>query len=86
MDTNKIWLILSGSVEQSNNKDYKDKVGVVSVVYASADETKVRQHLETLHKEKPDVFYMQYEVPMDVKLTELSHYPSIEITKEDLEG
>ena len=81
MDTNKIWLILSGSVEQSNNK-----VGVVSVVYASADETKVRQHLETLHKEKPDVFYMQYEVPMDVKLTELSHYPSIEITKEDLEG
>ena len=86
MDTNKIWLILSGSVEQSNNKDYKDKVGVVSVVYASADETKVRQYLETLHKEKPDVFYMQYEVPMDVKLTELSHYPSIEITKEDLEG
>ena len=56
------------------------------MVYASADETKVRQHLETLHKEKPDVFYMQYEVPLDVKLTELSHYPSIEITKEDLEG
>ena len=86
MDTNKIWLILSGSVEQSSNKDYKDKVGVVSVVYASADESNVRQHLETLQKDNPEVFYMKYEVPMDVKLTELSHYPSIEITKEDLEG
>lgn len=84
MDTNKIWMILSGSVEQSSDKEYTDKVGVVSVVYASADEAKVRQHLEILKKENPEVFYMQYEVPMDVKLTELTHYPSIEITKEDL--
>ena len=85
MDTNKIWMILSGSVEQSSDKEYTDKVGVVSVVYASADETKVRQCLEILKKENPEVFYMQYEVPMDVKLTELTHYPSIEITKGDLE-
>ena len=85
MDTNKIWMILSGSEEQSSDKEYTDKVGEVSVVYASADEAKVRRTLEILKKENPEVFYMQYEVPMDVKLTELTHYPSIEITKEDLE-
>ncbi len=84
MNETRIWMILSGSVEKSSNENYKDKVGVVSVVYVSEDEAKVKAQLNNLQKENPDVFYMQYEVPVDTKLTELLHYPSIEITKEDL--
>lgn len=85
MEHNKIRIILCGSVENSRDESYKDKVGVVSVVYVSDDENKIREQMETLQKNYPDNFYMEYEVPMNVTLTELEHYPSIEISKEDLQ-
>lgn len=33
----------------------------------------------------PEKFYMVYSVPLNVDLTTLSHYPSIEISQEDLQ-
>ena len=33
----------------------------------------------------PNNYYMVYSVPLNVDLTELTHYPSIAITKDDLE-
>ena len=78
-----IRMILSGSVEGSSANP-EEKVGVVSVVYVSRDEEKIRNKLEALQKANPESFYMEYEVPLDADLTALDHYPSIEISKEDL--
>ena len=33
----------------------------------------------------PEKFYMEYVTPLDVDLTSLEHYPSIEISKNDLQ-
>lgn len=44
-------------------------------------EQKIRELAEA-HSER---YYMVYSVPLDVDLTELSHYPSIAISREDLE-
>jgi len=79
-----IKMILCGSVEKSSDESYGDKVGVVSVVYVSNDEQLIKEQLEKLQKEHPENFYMDYVVPLDEELTTLGHYPSIEITKEDL--
>jgi len=74
-------MILCGSVEASRVNP-SEKVGVVSVVFVSADERK----LEELQKKNPKGFYMEYVVPLDVDLTMLEHYPSLAISKEDLQG
>ena len=84
MTTDKTNIILCGSVEKSSSAPEKN-VGVVSVVYVSSDETKVKEKLASLKREHPDRFYMEYSVPLDTDLTSLDHYPSIEISKEDLE-
>lgn len=80
---NDIQMILCGSIEKSRS-DENEKVGVVSVVYVSTDETKVKAKLEELKKQYPGNFYMEYSVPLDVELTDLNHYPSIEISGDDL--
>ncbi len=80
---NDIQMILCGSIEKSRS-DENEKVGVVSVVYVSTDETKVKAKLEELKKQYPGNFYMEYSVPLDVELTALKHYPSIEISGDDL--
>ncbi len=79
-----IRMILCGNVESSRINP-KDKVGVVSVVFVSTEEDKIKTKLDELQKANPDSFYMEYAVPLDVDLTSLEHYPSIEISKEDLE-
>lgn len=73
-------LILCGSVEEKE----MDKIGVVSVVWATLDAGAADRRLYELKQENPDNYYMVYSVPLDKDLTELEHYPSIEITKEDL--
>ncbi len=73
-------LILCGEVEQ----DEKEKVGVVSVVFASNNKSLVKERLEELIKANKDKYYMVYSVPLDIDLTTLNHYPSIAIQKEDL--
>ena len=78
-----VFMILSGNVE-SNSSASDEKVGVVSVVYVSEDEAKVKAKLGELQNANPEFFYMEYKTPLDIDLTTLEHYPSIEISKEDL--
>ena len=74
-------LILCGNVQGTEN----DKVGVVSVVYATTDKDLAEQQLHELMTANPDHYYMVYSVPLNVDLTTLSHYPSIAISKGDLQ-
>ena len=74
-------LILCGSVENSDS----DKTGVVSVVYATEDRFLAEQKIQELINLNTENYYMIYSVPLDIDLTTLAHYPSIEITKSDLE-
>lgn len=75
-------LILCGNVEVMNG----EKVGVVSVVYATNDRETAKKKLQELIKNNSsDNYYMVYSVPLDTDLTKLSHYPSIAIFKNDLE-
>ena len=62
-----------------------EKVGVVSVVFVSTDEEKIKNKLKKLQDKNPEKFYMEYVTPLDVDLTSLEHYPSIEISKNDLQ-
>ncbi len=80
---NVIYMILCGSVEESRTNP-SEKVGVVSVVYVSSDEDNTKHKLAKLQKDNPDNFYMMYETPLDVILSKLEHYPSIEISLDDL--
>ncbi len=81
---NSIKMILCGSVEESRSNP-EEKVGVVSVVFVSYDDDKITKKLAGLQKENPNNFYMEYSTPLDTDLTQLEHYPSIEISKEDLQ-
>lgn len=74
-------VILCGEVQGGGN----DKAGVVSVVYATNDKVLAEQKIHQLTVSNPDNYYMVYSVPLNVDLTELTHYPSIAITKNDLQ-
>lgn len=82
MDT--VRMILCGNVENSR-KNQSEKVGVVSVVFVSTDEEKIKMKLKELQNKNPENFYMEYVTPLDIDLTGLEHYPSIEISKDDLQ-
>ncbi|WP_459476845.1 hypothetical protein [Clostridium saccharoperbutylacetonicum] len=75
-------LILCGNVESKNDCN----VGVVAVVYATTDKNLAEEKMKELinNKENSDKYYMVYSVPLNTDLTTLDHYPSIEITKQDL--
>lgn len=73
-------VILCGSIESMEN----NKVGVVSMVYATLDCDMAEKRMEELLAENPQNYYMVYSVPLDVDLTKLAHYPSIAITSDDL--
>ena len=75
-------LILCGHTEQEGD----GKVGVVSVVYATNDRANAETRLNELMKLHPDRYYMVYSVPLDEDLTVLEHYPSVEITQDDLKS
>lgn len=58
--------------------------GVVAVVYATTDSNKARSFIEEINSVvNDDNYYMVYSVPFDVDLTQIGHYPSIAISKED---
>lgn len=65
--------------------DRNTQVGVVSVVFVSTEEEKIKNKLKKLQDKNPEKFYMEYVTPLDVDLTSLEHYPSIEISKNDLQ-
>lgn len=73
-------LILCGNVQCEEN----EKIGVVSVVFATNDRELAEQKIRELASANPDDYYMVYSVPLDTDLTKLAHFPSIAITKGDL--
>ena len=81
---NTVRMILCGNVEDSRMNP-SEKVGVVSVVYVSTEEEKIKNKLKELQDKNPENFYMEYVTPLDVDLISLEHYPSIEISKNDLQ-
>lgn len=74
-------VILCGGVE----KQETGKLGVVSLVYATYNKETARKKLEDLIANNPNNYYMVYSLPLDTDLTQLAHYPSIAISREDLE-
>jgi len=74
-------VIMKGAVEAAST----EKIGVVSVVFITKDVGLAKQKFAELNAQKaPDDFYMIYSCPVNTYLPELGHYPSIEISKEDL--
>ncbi|MDF7682339.1 hypothetical protein PT287_02220 [Lactobacillus sp. ESL0679] len=69
-------------MEQKENKP----IGVVSVVYVTSDIQLAKQKFTQLNKhQSADEFYMIYSCPVDTYLPDMGHYPSIEISQEDLQ-
>ncbi|BDR56461.1 hypothetical protein [Xylocopilactobacillus apis] len=76
-DDGNLKLILKGSVES--------KVGVFAVVFITKDVALAKKKLEEFNKSKnKDDYFMVYSCPTDTYLPDLGHYPSLEISKEDL--
>lgn len=75
-------VIMCGSVQEIQG----EKVGVVSIVYATMDRELAKKRLYDLNAKNNDSrhYYMVYSVPLDTDLTTLAHYPSIAISPEDL--
>ena len=64
----------------------KDKTGaVVEVLFASADQDKVQAKYEELVAQYPENYLAIYDLPVDIDLNELQHYPSVFIGKEEFE-
>jgi len=73
-------VIMRGSIEEASG----NKIGAVSLVYATTDKKIAKEKIYNLLKKDNDSYYMVYSVPLDMDLTGLDHYPSIAINKEDL--
>lgn len=73
-------VIMCGEVQRQN----QDKIGVVSLVYATLDKFEAEDKLQQLTSNNPENYYMVYSAPLDIELNTLTHYPSIAITGEDL--
>ena len=74
-------IILQASIESAEGS----KVGVVSVVFATMDKENARKRIQALIDSNPNNYYMVYSVPLDTDLSLLAHYPSIVVTKVDLQ-
>lgn len=79
----RVRMILCGNIEDSRINP-SERVGGVSVVFVSTEEEKIKIKLKELQDKNPENFYMEYVTPLNVDLTSLEHYPSIEISKDDL--
>ncbi|GGE30733.1 phosphoribosylaminoimidazole carboxylase [Streptococcus himalayensis] len=64
---------------------FVDQVAVVEVLFASQDKEKVRAKFQELQAKLPNDYLAIYDLPLDMDLDTLSHYPSAEISKEDFE-
>lgn len=64
----------------------KDKTGaVVEVLYASRDHEKVKAKYEELVAQYPESYLAIYDLPLDIDLDALEHYPSVWMGKEEFE-
>lgn len=75
-------IILRGSIENISN----DKIGVVSLIFATMDKAVAKKKLYELMGADKESYYMVYSVPLDTDLTALEHYPSVAIRRDDLKG
>ena len=74
-----IQLIVNAFVEKDNTG------AVVEVLFASADQDKVQAKYEELAARYPENYLAIYDLPLDIDLNTLSHYPSVCIGKEEFE-
>ena len=58
---------------------------VVEVLFASADHEKVKAKYQELKIEYPNNYLAIYDLPLDTDLSNLPHYPSVAISKEEFE-
>lgn len=56
---------------------------VVEVVFASKDETIIHDKMIIFQKQFPKDYLAIYDLPLDTDLTNLTHYPSVAISKDD---
>lgn len=56
---------------------------VVEVIFASKDETIIRDKMAIFQKQFPKDYLAIYDLPLDTDLTNLTHYPSVAISKDD---
>ena len=64
----------------------KDKTGaVVEVLYASSAHEKVKAKYEELVAQYPENYLAIYDLPLDIDLDALEHYPSVWIGTEEFE-
>ena len=64
----------------------KEKTGeVVEVLYASGDHEKMKAKYEELVAQYPENYLAIYDLPLDMDLNTLNHYPSVFIGKEEFE-
>lgn len=61
------------------------EVGVLEVLYASADEVSLSKKMAELENQFPNDYLAIYDLPLDTDLNTLDHYPSVEIGKEEFE-
>ena len=74
-----IQLIVNAFVE-------KEKAGaVVEVLYASSNHEKVKAKYEELVAQYPKNYLAIYDLPLYTDLSNLPHYPSVAIGKEEFE-
>lgn len=74
-------IIMKGSVESNES----DKIGVVSLIYASSDVDKIKKIYDEVTEKDPESYYMIYGINLDQRLDSQMHYPSIVIERSDLE-
>lgn len=74
-------IIMKGSVESNES----DKIGVVSLIYASSDVDKIKEIYDEVTEKDPESYYMIYGINLDQRLDSQMHYPSIAIEPSDLE-
>ena len=65
---NTVRMILCGNVEDSRMNP-SEKVGVVSVVFVSTEEEKIKNKLKKLQDKNPEKLYMEYVTPLDVDIS-----------------
>ena len=64
----------------------KDKTGaIVEVLFASADHDKVQAKYDELVAQDSENYLAIYDLPLDMDLNTLDHYPSVWIGKEEFE-
>lgn len=59
---------------------------VVEVLYASEDGQAISQKMAELTAKYPNDYLAVYDLPLDVDLGSLPHYPSVAISPDDFNG